>query len=602
MNKDSNFLLQAILNNTTSSDVSAIIRRLIALHCRIDQKIGENELFVSNVPEMADLQAETAEKRDYRILEVTFNNFRSVPNDGEIPFGIKFHDDDSDTPCSLFLLGQNSSGKTTIFSALERHYSATTSLATEKDLDARRILTYGFGEIKGKEPEKTSLTIRTISDTEVHTEGIDKTDAYCSPSPFCSEYDIMQLGINGADLFNYVLKQLGFDEIMALRSSLNDIKKDIDKSLSNNDEGGNLDLSISDVDEIIQYLLNNYSHVINSKSTAKNFLALKERDVESIKNGKDPTYFKTLWSKTTLGQKKKKTTDDPMINLRKESNTRENIENKAEKKLDYMYDRLIKCLKSVAEAPDKKKRFTEILEELVKEKDTIANDVGGRIHEDDKKDRINESKSLKIIIEEIDKKLVQVIDRFKKEHFSMLRDILNIFSNNDGDMYIDPDVSTRELVIRVKGKHEEKDAFNPTPQEYFNTFRFKLYVVSFKISLAFLEMKLKKVRVPVVIDDVFNASDFENNIRLEYFVRNIYTAYDKLGLEEPLQLIMLTHDNMVLEAFRKGVEQTDLYEGIKHLKRPFICGRLYRYNVAKQMSKDLGENTPRFYNLYLKTN
>ena len=121
-------------------------------------------------------------------------------------------------------------------------------------------------------------------------------------------------------------------------------------------------------------------------------------------------------------------------------------------------------------------------------------------------------------------------------------------------------------------------------------------------------MKLKDIRVPIVIDDVFNASDFENNLRLEYFVYNIYKAYDSMSFDEPLQLIVLTHDEMVLNAFRNGANmmiEDKSGRGLMKDARQYQCGRLFSYRYAKKMAEELNpaikdEKGVKFYNLYMQ--
>ena len=47
-----------------------------------------------------------------------------------------------------------------------------------------------------------------------------------------------------------------------------------------------------------------------------------------------------------------------------------------------------------------------------------------------------------------------------------------------------------------------------------------------KIAIAYDWMLREKKALPIVIDDIFNASDFENSIKLEYFAYNIKKLYD----------------------------------------------------------------------------
>ena len=197
----------------------------------------------------------------------------------------------------------------------------------------------------------------------------------------------------------------------------------------------------------------------------------------------------------------------------------------------------------------------------------------------------------------------EIIKDFKENRFPMIKEILKTFSSQDGELEIEETIVEGKSVLKIviKDPISGMETMMPTPQEYYNSFRYKLYAVSFKIALALMEMKRKCIRVSLVIDDVFNASDFENNIRLEYFVHNIYKAYDKMNMEIPLQLILLTHDEMVQMAFRKGANVVEEDSDVVRQPREYICGRLFNHRYAKQMSKEMDEDEKKtFYNLYLE--
>ncbi|WP_288684395.1 hypothetical protein, partial [uncultured Eubacterium sp.] len=154
----------------------------------------------------------------------------------------------------------------------------------------------------------------------------------------------------------------------------------------------------------------------------------------------------------------------------------------------------------------------------------------------------------------------------------------------------------------------EKGRFHATPFQYFNSFRFKLFCVTLKICLSLYWMKRNKTIVPFVIDDVFNANDFNNGLKLVHFVYNIYKWYDvKLQRADnckiPLQLIMFTHDDLMLSAFKKGfmyMSETDLIEN-RYCKKSLDnlrCGRIFPYKSIEHEYKNKGSDKE-FKNLYI---
>ncbi len=92
------------------------------------------------------------------------------------------------------------------------------------------------------------------------------------------------------------------------------------------------------------------------------------------------------------------------------------------------------------------------------------------------------------------------------------------------------------------------------PRYYFNNFRFKLYLVSLKIAIAFYIMKSRKISFPLVFDDIFDSSDFTNRLNSKNFFNNIFKEYHDLEINNnPLQLIFFTQDDIIAESIYDGV-------------------------------------------------
>ena len=119
------------------------------------------------------------------------------------------------------------------------------------------------------------------------------------------------------------------------------------------------------------------------------------------------------------------------------------------------------------------------------------------------------------------------------------------------------------------------------PRRYFNTFRFKMFVVGLKVALACCAKKMNGINFPVVIDDVFDASDFTNKGRIRDFIRSLVEQHDKVSKAEgfadkPLQLIFLTQDDIIGRNIYQGIKSSDTDMRVK------FC-RLYS---AKEADKD----------------
>lgn len=598
MKQDTKNLLRDILKDNDDNDVSAVLLNLIEFEDEPD-KVTYDTLFGKKpISSKDNLKSTDQTIHDERIKWLTFCNFRSVPESGEIKrYGINFAINDK--PVSVFLVGSNGAGKTTLYSALEHHYISSSSLSKDMNLDEEKILTYGFGAKDGQLP--TSLKISTVSG-EVE-ERLHDHEGICSPAPFCSEYDLKQLGERGDNLTNYILEQLGYDELLSLIALLRTIAAQKNKEIKESQESHESDMSVDDIDRIINVLLKYGSQAGELLAKSQKHEKLFNLDFAEYSAGKEVERFPDLWERLrNLSAQPKK--DNPILAIEKEgASLKKNSEhaNELTQKLTKMYRMTEDALK--ASQGNGVDGLRKEIEKLYKERAPLdERRIKGILPEEEVKQIQQEVDTTEKVIRLLDDKQKSILKDFRDNRFPMIKEILKIFSNEEGELNIQEENNEGNIVLKivVKDPINGFDDLHPTPQEYYNSFRYKLYAVSFKIALALMEMKQKGIRVPLVIDDVFNASDFENNIRLEYFAHNIYKAYEMMDNEIPLQLILLTHDEMVQTAFRKGANV--LEEDCDEVRQPreYISGRLFNYRYAKQMSGELKDERTTFYNLYLQ--
>lgn len=540
--------------------------------------------------------------KDLRIRWMTFNNLRSIPHiaGNKKPFGLSFADDNK-KPCSLYLVGRNGTGKTTIYSALEHHYLSANSLSKNMDLNARRIMTYGFGEIEQNTLDEPWLTVETTSKkTEMET--LDSHAALCSPACFCSEYDIQQMGTKGKNLFDYLLQQLGYQELKDLLSQLEKVVMNLDKQLESELKDETDELDFQDYDAIVFEVLKHYK---NAKQLYHHpyTRALYDRHLNKFSNGGIPDIFEDYWIRLRQRSQSAGQKVDPARQLANSEIKPIDRANTISGKLRAMYQILEPHLKQLA-TDSSEVRLQKVLTKLYEDRKSVRGKLEDKlITAEVRKEAKSQRTLLMSLMSLIREQRSMIADDFINAHFGMLKRIMSFFSNNDAEL-LKPRLSGETLKIQLLAKGEGDSVFRPTPQEYYNSFRYKLYAVSFKIALAFMEMDSKHIRVPIVIDDVFSASDFENNLRLEYFVYNIHEAYENMNFEEPLQLILLTHDEMVQTAFRKGTHLLVDDENSKKVnlsRHGYVCGRLYSYKFAEDLEKETGllDYYP-FYNLYIR--
>ncbi len=203
---------------------------------------------------------------------------------------------------------------------------------------------------------------------------------------------------------------------------------------------------------------------------------------------------------------------------------------------------------------------------------------------DDKRGKVDQLRSIESILTP----LKGFIDALQNEFNTQLRflellykgfveKILNHFSAN-GEKYI-LSLSADKLEIIVQYEDIDHQVIQKTPREYLNSFRFKLFNMAVKVAMAMAAMRINKICHPIVFDDVFYSSDFENRSRVEGFIISLFEAYKEfvkpyVGSRD-LQVVFLTHDDIIMDAIREGIQSLDHIVAARY-------GRLFDYREMNQ--------------------
>lgn len=102
--------------------------------------------------------------------------------------------------------------------------------------------------------------------------------------------------------------------------------------------------------------------------------------------------------------------------------------------------------------------------------------------------------------------------------------------------------------------HETGEIKTVTPDTYFNTFRYKLFCLMVSLSLALATRKEHKINLPLIIDDIFFASDFISKNSFAEFLQKVIQLFYKQTPDMPLQIILFTHDDLI---FRSAIDAVD---------------------------------------------
>lgn len=162
----------------------------------------------------------------------------------------------------------------------------------------------------------------------------------------------------------------------------------------------------------------------------------------------------------------------------------------------------------------------------------------------EEKDRIVTSyfNSIKEVVEKI---MNDFID--KKESIELVLDLEKVERNIDGEIF-----QTEVIMAKIVQKNGE----STTPDIYFNTFRYKVFCLMISLSIALSTRMRYRVNLPLIMDDLFFASDFISKNSFSDFFQKIIKLFYKYTPDMPLQFILFTHDDLI---FRSVLDAIDDY-------------------------------------------
>lgn len=138
--------------------------------------------------EIAYVADKSVNNTDSRISHLEFSNFRTFPSNEERRYVVNFKK--NDCPASLFLIGQNGTGKSTLFTALEKIYLGYSSFAADTGVSENDYLTFSFN----RDPEKRNCrwgleyTLGNGNlEKPIHVDGNDKALPLSVPAFICSD-------------------------------------------------------------------------------------------------------------------------------------------------------------------------------------------------------------------------------------------------------------------------------------------------------------------------------------------------------------------------------------------------------------------------------
>ena len=124
--------------------------------------------------------------------------------------------------------------------------------------------------------------------------------------------------------------------------------------------------------------------------------------------------------------------------------------------------------------------------------------------------------------------------------------------------------------------------------KYFNTFHYRLFSTMVGVSIAMASRINTKINLPLMLDDIFYASDFENRATVERFIKELFGVFEKFTPDLELQLILFTHDQLIFESAAKTISTMQV--------KNIAFAKLFPYTNAKDKGdyKELVSRMPTY--------
>lgn len=556
--------------------------------------------------------------KDYRVRNIIIKNFRKYGSKKDFPYLIDLIDN-SGKCSSIFVVGKNGTGKTSIFNALEYAFNIPyiSSMAVRGITKQERYLPYGDKKI-------TDINISVELNSQINKEYVTVTSTKNSrkkwsqidlSSFFCSEKDIQEI-YKQHNLKDIYINNLGLHYIESLIDELErDLRIETEQELEF---------------PIVEY------KTFNTETLQNDILRISCQGYEGYKR-----FLGQIGLITGLLKKNLVNKDNSLERYQKFQANRDLIiiigdffeKNKLLTSLDYFticlpqiknYVALtsldgIELLRALGSL-DKMIDFDILVDEMIiyldelrapfqqaNVSDTSALNSVARLTLENtirrsgselKKAILKRNQNYSVPISE--DKIRTIIINFRNSLKDYYKDdcadilegcnkfvapLLNKFTQ------ISNTTNNNEIITILERENEfyaeisspdVSDSYKTRPHFFYNNFRYKLFAISVKISLALMMMKKYNIIAPIIIDDVFTASDFDNTVNIDLFFEQLSISFkDVVGKDaDKLQVILFTHDEVVLNGLR------DVFQSINI---PLVLGRLL--NTSELLPEDYDEKS-----------
>lgn len=507
---------------------------------------------------------------DYRFSQLLLNNYRkfSKPSRHGINyFGLPFQNNNGNLK-NVFLLGDNGSGKSSLFNSMEFLFTGAIGEASYRGI---KNLDWYIGRTVGENPEIKVITTKetfAFSNPQSFQQktGIDVGRFFFSENSIYELSKHMAHGEAGemfdwtpffcyalglSDIMNFVqgkgmyleivdkldqldslisdnldkhkkeIESLIRDSSILLTNSAKDklakLEKKMNKRLALFSEDENL---LDTIDKLIKLLPTDIKYVY-SINQFKNQLSLFQQSLLGMVSEK---------KEATEGGKAKKEKSSEPITI-DEASIRESVR----QEIISLVNSIEKMLSNNNALP-----MDEILAKTsiyLKNKKVLESS------------RTIKPQLLKSQMEQVRAEVSEGLQSFLKEYIDeqfldLIKETLEPFIEKDIEV-LKVKSLTKGIVFPNYGIEMSVD--NIPVNKYFNTFRFRLFCICVIAAFDFKAMKSGKFLFPLMFDDIFYANDYKNKSHLHSFFDVLTQGAEKfLGDKNKLQIIFFTHDEQFM--------------------------------------------------------
>ena len=542
----------------------------------------------------------TSVEKDFRLRRLFLRNVRkfSYPycKDGKLYYSVNFSSDDR-KPCSTIVLGCNGSGKSSLFNALE--YVMTGHIPTAETRRINDLKDYLQHKSKNSFPWEIGIDMADkwiYHSPELQSENNkSKTEIPVAGSAcFCYQGDVEWIEKEEV-LDTYLYDQLGLGFYYQLITLLRELLKeerdvwDKCKILYNDLKSLYRNFDILNIalkgDKKITGLLNN-------KGTYDIYTSLPSDPKACIGNLK----------LKIIGLRKWMEKDRKVLNMRDILKSREIVQQNI--RIDSLCNRLSLVLDGAVMSNDLSEAISlwnEVIEELkiyrrlerdllarveeeknkmnngqptlhqvfdrvryeekwiVKEEELKRYNRGSRLSREEyesggvysEENWIEWSGAVGALKDYLDSRLKSVIEKYLNDVMRpMISSLTNVYFKEVGNLKLDLNNAKLAMMIELQDNPDERLYI----KQILNTFRMKVFTMSLKCALACCVMKIHNITLPLIIDDIFDSSDFTHRAGIYRYVRRMVKEYQNImPKDKPLQIIFFTQDELVGEGVEKGI-------------------------------------------------